>query len=56
MNNDIVAYSMSPDQDHIALATIDTMITVWSIRDAKIRYETHGSKDVTYSKKYKSST
>lgn len=50
MNKDIIASSTSPDQDHIALATIDAMITIWNIRDAKIKYEIHGSKDIQSSK------
>ena len=52
MNKDIIASSISPDQDHIALATIDAMITIWNITDAKIKYEIYGSKDIQSAKKY----
>ena len=52
MSEDIIASSASPDQDHVALATIDAMIVIWNIRDAKIKYETHGSMDVQRSKKH----
>ena len=51
MSKDIIESSTSPDQDHAALATIDAMIVVWSMRDAKIKYDMCGSKGTQSSKK-----
>lgn len=38
MREKIIESSMSPDQDYIALAIIDDVITIWNIADTKIKY------------------